>query len=115
MSRRINVKLVLIRFVHRCFFQWQLSNRAMTHFLAIDDNPGGYKLEDILGSIRQGIFKRVDKILGDDKPEAKQVLKNNIKILGLLTESIEIAEHSTAVLDKDFDPSNPAEPRIGTR
>ena len=43
------------------------------------------------------------------------MLKNNIKILGLITECIEIADNSTELLDKSFGPSNRAEPRIGVR
>ena len=87
----------------------------MTHYLATDENPDGYKLEDILSLIRQDIIKRVGKIAQDCKPEAHHVLKNNIKILGLITECIEIANSSTELLDKSFGPSNRGEPRIGVR
>ncbi len=87
----------------------------MTHFLATDENPNGYKLEDILTSIRQDVIKRVGKIAHDSKPEALQVLKNNIRILSLLTECIEIADSSTELLFRSFGPSNPVEPRIGVR
>ncbi len=87
----------------------------MTHYLATDENPDGYRLEDILSLIRQDIIKRVGKIAQDSKPEAQQVLKNNIKILGLITECIEIAIGSTELLNKSFGPSNRAEPRIGVR
>ncbi len=87
----------------------------MTHYLATDENPDGYKLEDILSLIRQDIIKRVGKIAQDSKPEAHHVLKNNIKILGLITECIEIANNSTELLNKSFGPGNRAEPRIGVR
>ncbi len=87
----------------------------MTHFLATDEHPNGYKLEDILTIIRQDVIKRVGKIAHDSKPEAHQVLKNNIRILSLLTECIEIAKSSTVLLDRSFGPSNSAEPRIGVR
>ena len=87
----------------------------MTHYLATDENPNGYKLEDILTLIRQDIIKRAGKIAPDSKPEAQQVLKNNIKILGLITECIDIAHGSTELLIKSFGPSNQAEPRIGVR
>ena len=87
----------------------------MTHYLATSENPDGYKLEDILTLIRQDIIKRVGKIAPDSKPEAQQVLKNNIKILGLMTECIDIAYSSTELLNKSFGPSNHAEPRIGVR
>ena len=87
----------------------------MTHYLATSENPDGYKLEDILTLIRQDIVKRVGKIVQDTKPEAQQVLKNNITILGLITECIDIAESSTELLNKSLGPSTGAEPRIGVR
>ena len=85
----------------------------MTHFLVTDDNPDGYKLEDMLKLIRKDIFLRTTKILEDDRPEAQTVLDNNVKILGLLSESIGIAENSTAVLQKSFGRSRAGKPRIG--
>ena len=85
----------------------------MTHFLATDENPDGYKLEHILTCLRQDVIKRVGKIAQDGRLEANQVLKNNIRILSLLTECIEIANSSTELLDKSFGPSKMAEPRIG--
>ncbi len=85
----------------------------MTHFLATDENPDGQKLESILAILRADVVKRADKITGDDRPEARRVLENNIRILGLLTECINLAEDSTAVLNKSFGQSNKAGPRIG--
>ena len=87
----------------------------MTHFLANDENPEGYKLEDVLSLVRQDVIKRLGKIAHDGKPEALQVIKNDIVILNLLTECIEIAHGSTELLNKSFGPSNPAKPRIGVR
>lgn len=87
----------------------------MTHFLATNDNPNGYKLEDVLSLIRQDVVKRIGKIVDDTRTEANQVLKNNIRILSLLTECIDIANSSTELLNKSFGPSNSAEPRIGVR
>ena len=85
----------------------------MTQFLKTDEHPEGFRLEDILGLIRQDMIKRTQKIVADDRREAKHVLKNNIQILGLITEAIELAEDSTTVLDKSFGPSDPEKPRIG--
>ncbi|PCI50943.1 MAG: histidine kinase [Alphaproteobacteria bacterium] len=85
----------------------------MTHFLVTDENPDGYKLEDMLKLIRKDIFLRTTKILEDDRPEAQTVLDNNVKILGLLSEAITIAENSTSVLQKSFGPSRDGKPRIG--
>ena len=86
----------------------------MTHFLITDDKPEGYKLEDILTLIRRDMILRATKIVDDPKPQAKQVLENNIRILGLLSECIGIAEHSTKTLDKEIGPPVKGKPRIGS-
>ena len=87
----------------------------MTHFLITDENPTGYRLEDILGLIRNDIIKRATKIMEDQKPEARHVLDNNIKILGLVSQAIALAEDSTRVLAKSLGPARPGQPRIGKR
>ena len=85
----------------------------MTQFLVTDENPSGYKLEDILTIIRKDMIVRATKIVDDDRVQARQVLENNIKILSLLTECIKTAEDSTHLLDKAFGPHKDGEPRIG--
>jgi len=88
----------------------------MTRFLKSDDNPGGYKLEDILSAIRGDLLKRSLKIDGDDRPEALHVMANNMQILQHISEAIELARDSTHVLDRAFGPSRAedgGEPRIG--
>lgn len=88
----------------------------MTRYLISEENPSGLKLEEILRVIRDDVFKRCTKISPDHRPEAQQVLANNVKILGLLTEAITHAEESTRVLDKAFGPSAASAggpPRIG--
>jgi hypothetical protein len=85
----------------------------MTHFLLNAENPDGYKLEEILVAIRREIILRATKIVDDHRPEAHQVLENNIKILQLLSDSISLAEDSSRVLDKTFGPSKDGQPRIG--
>lgn len=88
----------------------------MTHFLVTEDNPTGKRLEDVLCMVRADIIQRCTFILEDSRPEAKTVLANNMKILGLLTDAVDIAEDSTRVLDKAFGPSQAAKggpPRIG--
>ena len=84
----------------------------MTHFLSNDENPDGYKLEDILSIVRQDIIARAGKIAGDKRPEARQVLANNMHILQKLTECIDLAENSTQILDRTFGQSG-GEPRTG--
>jgi len=89
----------------------------MTRFLVSDENPSGYKLEEILTVIRADVLKRCTKIALDDRAEAKHVLANNMKVLGHLTEAIHLALDSTKTLDKAFGPSHAKEggpPRIGT-
>ena len=85
----------------------------MTHFLISDENPKGHRLEEILSDIRKDIVQRANKIIDDDRPEARHVLENNIKILGMLSECIGVAEDSTRTLDKSFGPSQQGMPRIG--
>jgi len=84
----------------------------MTHFLSTDENPDGYKLEDILSIIRQDIIHRAGKIADDNRPEARRVIANNMRILDKLTDCIELAEDSTDTLNRSFGQSGKA-PRIG--
>ena len=86
----------------------------MTHFLATDDNPTGYRLEDVLGLIRRDVVRRSEKIMDDQRAEAQEVLEHNIRILALLTEAIALARRSTVLLDRNFGPSDGVHPRIGT-
>jgi len=86
----------------------------MTHILLSDQNPEGHKLEDVLRKIRNDIIYRQTKIMDDVKPEAQQVLNNNIEVLGLLAEAITLAEDSTQVLNRSFGARKPGSPRIGT-
>jgi len=89
----------------------------MTHFLVSDENPAGHMLEDLLVALRRDILLRCEKIIEDPRPEAKQVVANNLQILNLITDAIGLAEDSTQVLDKAFGPSRAADggpPRIGS-
>lgn len=87
----------------------------MTHFLVSDSKPDGYRLEDILSVLRADIITRCNKISGDTRPEARQVLHNNMRVLGLISEAIQIAEDSTRILEKAFGPSiKGGPPRIGS-
>lgn len=73
-----------------------------TTFLVSDDTPDGYRLEEILRIIRNDIIVRSQRTAEDGRPEAEHVLANNTRILPLLTQAIEIAEDSTAVLARSF-------------
>lgn len=88
----------------------------MTRFLRSDKNPEGYKLEDLLMHLRADLIHRCEAISADHRPEALQVMNNNLKILTHLSESITLALDSTRVLDRAFGPSqalNGGPPRIG--
>lgn len=89
----------------------------MTRFLQSEDNPAGFKLEDVLIAIRADILKRSLKIAADDRPEALHVMSNNARILGCITEAIALALDSTRVLDRSLGPSRAGQggpPRIGS-
>ena len=85
----------------------------MTHFLVTAENPKGHRLEDILSMIRKDILTRTLKIADDPRGEARHVMQNNMKILGLVSEAITLAEDSTSVLNRAFGPSKEGDPRIG--
>ena len=85
----------------------------MTKFLSSDANPDGHRLEDILRAIRKDILARCEKIVDDTRPEAEQVVANNMQILAMLTDAIHLAEDSTQIWTKAFGPSG-EKPRIGS-
>lgn len=86
----------------------------MTHFLVTEERPDGYRLEDILGLLRKDVLTRALKISDDKRLEAKHVMRNNMKILDLISEAIALAEDSTRVLDKAFGNNvKGGPPRIG--
>lgn len=88
----------------------------MTRFLRSESHPEGYKLEDLLLALRGEVITRCDAIARDHRPEALNVMSNNLKILQNLSEAIELAMDSTQILDRAFGPSEAAKggpPRIG--
>jgi len=88
----------------------------MTHFLVSDDKPDGYKLEEILMVLRKDVLTRCLKVSDDHREEALHVMQNNMKILGMLSEAIALAQNSTQVLNRAFGPSKPGgPPRVGTK
>ena len=86
---------------------------SKTTFLVTDDNPQGWKLEDILTEIQNDIIRRAGKIVDDARPEARAVLNNNVDILGYLAKCIERAQDSTKLLNRSFGPHKDGKPRIG--
>jgi hypothetical protein len=85
----------------------------MTHFLASETKPEGYKLEDILILIRNDIVKKATKIMDDRRPEAQAVLDNDLRIVNLLTDCIGLASESTKILARAFGEHVDGQPRIG--
>lgn len=90
-----------------------MSDSKKTTFLVTDENPDGWKIEDILMTIQTDIFRRTQKIVGDSREEARAVMNNNIEILGMLSRCIEKATESTQILDRSFGPHKEGKPRIG--
>lgn len=88
----------------------------MTRFLVSEENPSGRRLEDILLELRADVLTRCTKISADTRPEALEVMANNMKVLEHLTAAIELSTASTHLLDRAFGPSEAAKggpPRIG--
>lgn len=90
-----------------------MTDSEKTTFLVTEENPDGWKIEDILVTIQNDIFRRTQKIVSDPRDEARAVIKNNIEILGLLSECIEKAKESTQLLNRAFGPHEDGKPRIG--
>ena len=93
-----------------------IGTAIMSLFLASDANPDGFKLEELLLSLRREVVVRMQKIIDDPRPEARLVFDNNVRILQLLTDAHHLADSSTTALNRSFGPSHAAnggEPRIG--
>lgn len=83
-----------------------------TTFLVTPENPGGWKLEDLLTEVQNDIVRRTQKIIDDLRPEARAVFHNNVEILAMLTQCIERAQESTRVVNT-LGPHEEGSPRIG--
>ena len=83
-----------------------------TKLLMSTDNPAGWRLEDILSEIQNDIVRRTQKIIDDDRPDARAVLNNNIEIMSLVSKGVERALDSTRILDS-LGPHEKGQPRIG--
>ncbi len=74
----------------------------MTKILISDTNLDGLRLEDALRAIRNDILVRCSRMQDDGREQAEHVLANNMHILPMLSDAIELAEDSTAVLSQAF-------------
>ncbi|MFD1624924.1 histidine kinase [Azospirillum griseum] len=70
----------------------------MTVLLRSAANPGGSTTEQILKTVRADVIERMQGYAADPRPEIARILAHNIRILGLLTEAIELAEANTKIL-----------------
>jgi hypothetical protein len=83
-----------------------------TKLLKTAENPDGWRLEDIMSEIQNDIVRRTQKIIDDDRPDARAVLNNNIEIMSLLSKCVEKAEDSSRILNS-LGPHQEGQPRIG--
>jgi len=90
-----------------------MSDDLKTTFLGTDENLDGWKIEDILMTIQNDMFRRTQKIVRDSREEARVVLNNNVQILGLLSQCIEKETESTRILNRSFGPHKDGKSRIG--
>ena len=70
----------------------------MTKLLISDDNPQGLRTEEACRALISDILKRIGDLPSDSSPQAQRVLKNNIAILGFLSEAAELAEVNSNTL-----------------
>ena len=83
-----------------------------TKLLQSTENPEGWRLEDLMAEIQNDIIRRTQKIINDNRPDARAVLNNNIQIMSLLSECLERGEDSTRILNI-LGPHQEGQPRIG--
>lgn len=77
-------------------------------------NPDGWKLEDLLHQIYGEVKAKCRKIENDPRPVARQVLRNNQQIMGLLQQAAALQEDSYDKLDAIGPNQGPlGTPRIG--
>ena len=70
----------------------------MTKLLISDENPQGLRTEEACRALIADILKRIGELPNDSSPQAQRVLKNNIAILGFLSEAAELAEVNSNTL-----------------
>lgn len=73
-----------------------------TTFLVSEDKPDGLRLEEIVREIRNDILIRCTHVMTDGRPEVALVMANNMKILGMLSDVIALAENSTELLSRIY-------------
>lgn len=86
----------------------------MSTILMGPTNPTGHKLEDLLDKLAAEVMAKSEKIANDARPVARQVLRNNQQIIGLLTQAAALQRDSYDKLDAMAPNEGPTgTPRIG--
>lgn len=77
-------------------------------------NPNGHKLEELLQQLQIEVATKSQKIESDTRPSARQVLRNNSQIIGLLMQAEALQRSSYDVLSTIGPNQGPlGTPRIG--
>lgn len=76
----------------------------MEPYLVAETIPKIHRLDEILIVLRELILKRSHALADNRLPEAKHVMRNNMKVLKSLTEAIELTQESNKLLDRSFGP-----------
>ena len=72
----------------------------MTKILMSPDNPKGLKLEVLLEQVPGDLMEGCAHIADDYRPDAARVLRNNIEIMGLLSECLDRAHESAKAVNR---------------
>lgn len=82
--------------------------------LMSNNNPNGWKLEELLEQIKQEIAQKINKIIDDTSPQAQLVVRNNQAIIEHLGAAEALQRSSFVVLDAMKPNEGPTgKPRIG--
>jgi len=78
----------------------------MSSALVVDGVPKAHRLDDILIILRKDLLKRSFDLTESEVPESLEVMRNNVKILGLLSEAIWLSQASNKLIARAFGPPN---------
>jgi hypothetical protein len=78
------------------------------------ENHNGWKLEDLLSQVKQEVSEKINKIINDESPQSKLVVRNNLAIIEHLGAAEALQRSSYIVLDAMRENEGPGgKPRIG--
>jgi hypothetical protein len=84
----------------------QQMEEIMSSALVVDGVPKAHRLDDILIILRKDLLKRSFDLTESEVPESLEVMRNNVKILGLLSEAIWLSQASNKLIARAFGPPN---------